>query len=259
MSKQTLRTTIKKMSTGRKLLLGLAALLLLTGALVGGVYLYFTLPDAQVYRELDEDFGHEFFEIFLLDLETAPDLLPSEPGEEDEGEARPDTSGDPAENDTAPAESAPGSTSAPPDNTDSPQSGSTSDRQSGPTEKSSPAGQETAGRSKEEIVQLYSRKIRTLEAIALERLDQLKATALAEYNEKKASGQVDKAQLARKYVQAGERLEKNVDQKFQEILAEMEKVLRENQHPTTIIAEIKKSYQREKTETRRQYFEIYWQ
>ena len=242
MSKQTLRTRIKKMSTVRKLLLGLAALLLLTGALAGGVYLYFTIPDARVYRELDEDFGRDFFEIFLLDLETFPDLLPSEPGEEEDGETRPDTSGDPAENNTAPANS----------------TGST-DPSSGRAEKNTPAGPETTLRSKEEIVNTYTRKIRTLEAIARERLEQLKATGLAEYNEKKASGQVDKAQLARKYVQAGERLEKNVDQKFQEVLAEMEKVLRENQHPTAIIAEIKKSYQQEKTKTRRQYFEIYWQ
>ena len=207
MSKQTLRTRIKKMSTGRKLLLGLAALLLLTGVLVGGVYLYFTLPDSRVYRELDEDFGRDFFEIFLLDLETFPDLLPSEPGEEDEGETpAPD---DPAENNTAPAESAPGNTSAPPDSANSPHS--SPDRTAGTAEKNSPTGPETTRRSKEEIVNTYTRKIRTLEAIALERLDQLKAAAKAEYREQQASGQVDKAQLARKYIQAGERLEKNVD------------------------------------------------
>ena len=237
MGKRTLRTRINKMPTGRKLLLALAALLLLAGALAGGAYLYFTLPDARVHRELDEDFGRDFFEIFLLDLETFPDLLPSEPGEEEEGETP--APGDPAENDTAPAENAPGSTGSP---------HSSPDRSAGP---------ETAGRSKEEIVNAYSSKIRTLEAIALERLDQLKDAALAEYREQKASGQVDKAQLARKYIQAGERLEKNVDQKFQEIIAELESVLRNHQHPTGIIAEIKKAYQQEKAATRRQYYEIY--
>jgi len=258
MSKQTLRTRIKKMSTVRKLLLGLAALLLLTGALAGGVYLYFTIPDARVYRELDEDFGRDFFEIFLLDLETFPDLLPSEPGEEDEGETRPDTSGDPEENNTAPADNAPGSNGAPPDSTDSPQNGSTSDRRSGSTERSSSTAPETARRSKEEIVNTYTRKIRTLEAIALERLDQLKAAAKAEYREQQAAGQVDEAQLARKYIQAGERLEKNVDQKFQEILGEMERLLRDNQHPTGIIAEIKKAYQQEKTNMRKHYYNLNW-
>ncbi len=242
MSKRKLRTIIKEMSTGRKLLLGLAALLLFAGALAGGAYLYFTLPDARIYWELDEDFGREFFEIFLLDLERNPDLLPPDPDGEEEGET-------PSPDD--PAENTPGNTSSPPDGA------STSDRRPGAAEQNSPAGPETARRSKEEIINTYSRTIRTLEAIARERLDQLKAAALAEYREKKASGQVDKAQLARKYIQAGERLEKNVDQKFQEILTEMESALRHNRHPTGIIAEIKQAYQQEKAATRRQYYEIY--
>ncbi|MFA7077738.1 MAG: hypothetical protein WC147_04890, partial [Syntrophomonas sp.] len=81
-------------------------------------------------------------------------------------------------------------------------------------------------------------------------LDVLFAAGLREYTQQKKSGTLKASELARKYIQAGNMLEANVDSQFYGTLNAMEAELVENHLPTAVIADIKKEYVKAKSSKR---------
>ncbi|KLU60276.1 hypothetical protein CEB3_c31270 [Peptococcaceae bacterium CEB3] len=79
----------------------------------------------------------------------------------------------------------------------------------------SPGGNATAQPLTEaEVVRKYMPEIQSLQSVALSRLDTLYGAAVQEYRQEKATGRVNRAALAQKYIQAGNLLEGNVDGRF---------------------------------------------
>ncbi len=233
----------KEISTGRKISIVLAAFVLLLGGLAGGAYLYLTIPDAEIQKELEESFGADFFELFSLDYDLQRTAENEQSGNE-AGSKAPPGPGAPAE-DSAGNEEKTG---------DDSQQRDDSEREN---EERDPGDSGTREVTRDKIVGRYESWILSLEEIALERLETLRKSALEEYQEQREKkGRVDRARLARKYIQAADRLEDNVDKKFQEILGEMERELREHGFSTDIIPDLEKAYKQKKAEMREYYLEL---
>jgi len=96
--------------------------------------------------------------------------------------------------------------------------------------------------SEEEIISRYVPQFQAMEYSANSRLDQLFNTALQEYRSQKAAGNLDLPGLARKYLQAGTKLESGVDSQFYALLSVMENELIANHQPADVIPLIKKDY-----------------
>lgn len=108
------------------------------------------------------------------------------------------------------------------------------------------------GADLESIVEAYEPAFEELEARSLERLESLYQSALEEYRDQEKDGTVDRFVLTSKYIQAGRMLEKNVDETFYDLLAEMEATLIQGGHSTDIIADIEATYEQAKAEKKRQ-------
>ena len=108
----------------------------------------------------------------------------------------------------------------------------------------------SAQTTEQAIIQKYAPKFQGLENQALGRLDVLFAAGLREYTQQKKSGTLKASELARKYIQAGNMLEANVDSQFYGTLNAMEAELVENHLPTAVIADIKKEYVKAKSSKR---------
>jgi len=104
--------------------------------------------------------------------------------------------------------------------------------------------------SEEEIINQYVPQFRSLEKTAASRLDALFAAALQEYRQQKQAGTLNLSELARKYIQAGTRLEANVDGQFYASLNAMQAELEANNQSTAVIAEIKQEYAAAKAQKR---------
>jgi len=96
--------------------------------------------------------------------------------------------------------------------------------------------------SEEEIISRYVPQFQAMEYSANSRLDQLFNTTLQEYRTKKAAGNLDMPGLPRKYLQAGTKLESGVDSQFYALLSVMENELIANHQPADVIPLIKKDY-----------------
>ncbi|MEQ8235471.1 MAG: hypothetical protein ABRQ23_01705 [Syntrophomonadaceae bacterium] len=96
--------------------------------------------------------------------------------------------------------------------------------------------------SEEDIIRKYVPQFQSMEQSANSRLDQLFNTAGQEYRSQKAAGTLDLSALARKYLQAGTKLEAGVNSRFYTLLSAMENELIANHQPTEVIDLIKQDY-----------------
>ena len=88
------------------------------------------------------------------------------------------------------------------------------------------------------IVKEYNVKLENLRATFEIKLENLIHSGIAEYN----GGQVAKAKLMNKYLNAGAQLEKTSDSQFNGLIKEMEEVLKINKHDTKVVREVKDYY-----------------
>ncbi|KLU60298.1 hypothetical protein CEB3_c31490 [Peptococcaceae bacterium CEB3] len=115
----------------------------------------------------------------------------------------------------------------------------------------SPGGNATAQPLTEAgVVRKYMPEIQSLQSVALSRLDTLYAAAVQEYRQEKATGRVNRAALAQKYIQAGNLLEGNVDGRFYSILGSMQSELVSDGLPTDQVGVIKREYEAAKAARR---------
>ena len=94
-----------------------------------------------------------------------------------------------------------------------------------------------------EVVKPYLPRFNALENLARQRLDALMAAGLQEYRSQQQQGKVNKTQLARKYLQAADLLESNVDRNFYALIRELEAELKQNNLPTAVIAQAEADYE----------------
>ncbi|CAA7603118.1 Hypothetical protein DEACI_3941 [Acididesulfobacillus acetoxydans] len=100
------------------------------------------------------------------------------------------------------------------------------------------------------VVGQYLPEIRSLQSVALSRLDTLYAAAVQEYREDKAAGTLNRAALAQKYIQAGNLLEANVDNRFYSIMGSLHSELVSDGLPTDEVGVIKSQYEAAKAARR---------
>ncbi|MDW7730599.1 MAG: hypothetical protein SCJ94_11445 [Bacillota bacterium] len=94
----------------------------------------------------------------------------------------------------------------------------------------------------EDVIEKYQPRFETLEDRAIERLEELFQTALAEYEEQRRRGTLNRFHFTNKYIQAGQLLEQRVDASFYDLLGRMENELNRNGLPTEILAEVEETY-----------------
>lgn len=103
-----------------------------------------------------------------------------------------------------------------------------------------------------EIVTKYTPQFKQLQNVALSRLDTLYSAAIQEYVQQKNAGTLNRSALAQKYIQAGTRLETNLDSKFYGTLNEMQAELVANNFSTDSVGVIKSEYENAKSGMRSQ-------
>jgi hypothetical protein len=108
----------------------------------------------------------------------------------------------------------------------------------------------------EDVIAKYEPLFENLENRALERLEDLFQAALAEYNEKRKSGTINRFQFTNKYIQAGQMLEERVDASFYNLLGRMENELNRNNLPTEILQEIEQTYTTAKQQKKEELFSL---
>jgi len=106
----------------------------------------------------------------------------------------------------------------------------------------------------DEINIKYESKFMLLQDVGLSRLDLLVSTATQEYKEGKESGSLNRSELAKKYLQAGTTLEKNMDNQFYSLLSQMEGELKENNLPTDLVKTYEEIYENAKSSKRAELF-----
>lgn len=184
----------------KKKILIITTLILIIAAV--GTWGYFKKPDPQIARELQEQFGDDFFNSFDNQNQTKP---------EDEAN----------------------NTGSSITQTTLEKLNRTTEQQNLPAEKK---------QSEQAIIEKYAPSFDALEQTAFSRLDILLSSAVSEYKQQKAAGTLNTAALAKKYLQAGTTLENNVDSAFNSTLNDMKTELEQNDLPTTVIKEIQNQY-----------------
>jgi hypothetical protein len=106
------------------------------------------------------------------------------------------------------------------------------------------------------IVANYRPAFESLQVQAINRLDDLLATALEEYYAQERAGTVDRFKLTNKYIQAGRILENNVDATFYSLLDEMKAELESKNLPLDITTEISDSYEKAKADKKRELLDL---
>lgn len=106
------------------------------------------------------------------------------------------------------------------------------------------------GVTQEEINHKYKPQFTYLQNLALSRLDSLYSAAIQEYEQRRKAGTLKRAELAKKYLQAGTMLEDNVDSKFYSTLDAMQAELKANNLPTNGVEVIKSDYEKAKSNLR---------
>jgi len=106
--------------------------------------------------------------------------------------------------------------------------------------------------TQDEINAKYTPQFKHLQNAALSRLDTLYSAAIQEYVQQKNAGTLNRSALAQKYIQAGTRLEANLDSQFYGTLNEMQAELVANNLPTDSVSVIKSEYENAKSGKRSQ-------
>ncbi|GAA0373822.1 hypothetical protein [Bacillus horti] len=216
----------------RKKILTILALLFLVLLLGGGYLVYqFLTPDQAVEQELNEQFSKEFFSFDdILNDRKRP---PTTNEENNDGEQTDDNGQQPSEtNETSSNNQEPsnqGSTSNPGPSQNQPSTGGGSSQDEPVTEQA--------------IVDSYVPTFTALEQSATGKLNDLFDSGYAEYTQKKEDGTLNLVALSKKYMQAAQTLENNLDQTFYALLGEMEEELADNNLPTTEVNRIEQEYQ----------------
>ena len=112
------------------------------------------------------------------------------------------------------------------------------------------------GNDLDSIVANYSPAFESLQDQAMNRLDDLLATALEEYYAQERAGTVDRFKLTNKYIQAGRILENNVDATFYSLLDEMKAELERNNLPLARATEISDTYEKAKADKKRELLDL---
>lgn len=86
----------------------------------------------------------------------------------------------------------------------------------------------------------------------MSRLDTLYSAAIQEYTQSSKAGTLDRSELARKYIQAGNTLEVNLDNQFYTTLNAMQAELMANNLPTDSVGSYKLEYENAKSNKRSQ-------
>jgi hypothetical protein len=103
------------------------------------------------------------------------------------------------------------------------------------------------------IVARHELRFQALEMVALQRLDALHESARQEYVYRSGSGTLNRFSMTSRYMQAGRLLERNVDEAFYRLLADLKRDLAQHGHPTDVAATIEADY-RNRKEYRRSSF-----
>ena len=101
-----------------------------------------------------------------------------------------------------------------------------------------------------DILDKYKPQFYYLQNLALNRLDTLHSAAVQEYVQNKKDGTLNRSELAQKYIQAGNRLEANVDKSFNSTLNAMKAELIANNLDTNIVDVSKNDYEKAKSNKR---------
>jgi len=119
---------------------------------------------------------------------------------------------------------------------------------------STPVNETSAGQqiTQDEIYGKYKAQFNHLQGVALSRLDILYSAAIQDYTQHSKDGTLNRAQLAQKYIQAGNMLEANVDSQFFSTLNTMQAELIANNLPTDIVGATKSAYEKAKSSKRSQ-------
>ncbi len=220
-------------------------LVLFAGTGIWGYNYYYAL-NPEIERQLEEEFGADFFDVF--DLEDIDLSIPSgEGGEEESSQNKDGERKNEAINNGGGDGGDKNSNSESGDPSHEPEKGSDKDKNGDKKPGEEPGDTRI---TKEAIKEKHIPKINNLESIALDRLDELFKSAYNEYKQKKEDGSLNISELARKYIQAANKLETNVDKAFYDMLDEMEAKLAEHGHSTDIIDQAKREYRSAKSEKR---------
>ena len=101
-----------------------------------------------------------------------------------------------------------------------------------------------------EIINKYQPIFESLQSQSNSRLEDLYISAVAEWEAGATDGEVDRSELARKYIQAGQMLEGSADSKFYSTLNAMKAELDANRLPNNIINDIESQYKKAKAQKR---------
>lgn len=96
--------------------------------------------------------------------------------------------------------------------------------------------------TKEAISERYTVKLGRLEEAVNDKIDVLFQRAYTEYNQKLNENKLNQTQFARKYLQAADMLEENVEAILNDILTEMESDLKQNQLPLDLVEQTRELY-----------------
>ena len=100
------------------------------------------------------------------------------------------------------------------------------------------SNKDTSSKSYISIVSQYNNSLLDLKEEFEAKLDSLIKQGIKEYSQ----GNSSKAKLANKYLDLGSKIEKDCDSKFEGLIKEMEKELKANDHPTSIIKDTRDYY-----------------
>lgn len=210
-------------------------ILLITVIILGGaaiwIYNAFFTYDPVVERQLQEQFGEEFFNIDTDKLFPVRDDKPSVNPPDDET----------SENHETPADNSP---TSPPGDTGT---------VTNPKPKPKP---EPPAITEEFILAKHEPKFLALEQLALERLEILFNAGKAEYIEHVENGTLDRFELANKYIQAGRTLERGIDAMFYSLLEELRQDLLSHNLSTAITKTIESDYKKQKDARRRSFLSL---
>ncbi|WP_407313966.1 hypothetical protein [Desulfosporosinus sp. SB140] len=202
---------------------GILVLLIALGSLWG--YNKYFKPDPEIQRQLNSQFGPEFFSLF-----------------------------DEQNNSSGPVTNKSGSDLA--EKRDIPKIISMKEpdaqEESQTMASSTPANEPAAENqvTSDEINNKYIPRFNYLQNVALSRLDTLYSAAAQEYAQRKKDGTLNRSELAQKYIQAGTMLETSVDKQFYSTLDAMKAELIANNLPTDIISQEKANYEKAKSSKR---------
>jgi len=208
---------------------------ILSVLLLGGGWLYydFTAPDPVIEQELQEELPEGFFEVSELEKELNEFEETDSNGTEESSTPEEDTQNQNNNTHTSKNNKTQTNTS------------NESNSKHDPAKKEAAPAKKTTEQSitVESIDAKYAPRFQKLESIALNRLETLKDNAIAEYNRKKKEGTLDKGALAKKYLQAANKLEGAIETTFERLLSQMEHDLKVNNLPTDLVKKAKKEYQ----------------